>query len=228
LGRIIYDQELSGKTLVYKDRRHAGKVLAEFMEKNGLRPDFVLAIPAGGVPVALEVAKHFVVPMDLVIVKKVLYPWTTEAGFGAVGPFGIVTLGPSPLTEEEVKEQVRKAMEKVEMRERVLRGNKPYPDLSGKRVAVVDDGIAAGFTMITAVQAARRMGAEEVWAAAPTASIDGAERVAQVADLVIVPNLRGGPVFAVADAYEEWYDLSEEEVLELLREAEELGLYRDP
>ncbi len=224
MDKIIYDPELSGKAPVYKDRRHAGKVLAEFMDKNELKPDFILAIPAGGVPVALEVAKHFMVPMDLVIVKKVLYPWTTEAGFGAVGPFGIITLGPSPLTEEEVKEQVKKALEKVEMRERLLRGGRPYPDLSGKRVAVVDDGIAAGYTMITAVQAARKMGADEVWAAAPTGSIDGCERVARVADLVIVPNLRGGPVFAVADAYEEWYDLSEEEVLQLLEEAKALGL----
>ena len=224
MGKIIYDPELSERAPVYKDRRHAGRVLAEFMAKNGLAPDFVLAIPAGGVPVAIEVAKRFGVKMDLIIVKKVLYPWTTEAGFGAVGPLGTVIIGPNPLREEEVEEQVEQARRKVELRERVLRGGRPYPDLSGMRVAVVDDGIAAGYTMMVAVLAAKKMGAEEVWAAAPTASLDGAQRVAQAADLVIVPNIRSGPVFAVADAYEVWYDLSEEDVLELLEEARRLGL----
>lgn len=224
MGKIIYDPELSEKAPVFKDRRHAGKVLAEFMKRNSLIPDLIFAIPAGGVPVALEVAKELGVKMDLIIVKKVLYPWTTEAGFGAVGPLGTVIIGPSPLSEEEVEEQVREAARKVELRERILRGNRPYPRLDGMKVAVVDDGIAAGYTMMAAVEAVRKMGAEEVWAAAPTASLDGAQRVARVADLVIVPNLRSGPVFAVADAYEEWYDLSEEEVLELLEEARRLGL----
>ncbi len=224
MGKILYDPELSERAPVYRDRRHAGRVLAEFMERHGLVPDFIFAIPAGGVPVALEVAKRFGVKMDLIIVKKILYPWTTEAGFGAVGPLGTVIVGPNPLSEEEVEEQMREAMRKVEMREKLLRGGRPYPRLDGLKVAVIDDGIAAGYTMIAAVQAVRKMGAEEVWAAAPTASLDGAQRVARYADLVIVPNIRSGPVFAVADAYEIWYDLSEEEVLELLEEARRLGL----
>ncbi len=228
VGKIVYDPALSEKIRIYRDRRHAGKVLAEFMRKNSLIPDIVMAIPAGGVPVALEIAKTLGVKMDLVIVKKVLYPWTTEAGFGAVGPMDTVVLGPSPLTEEEIVRQVEEAKRKVEEREIVLRRGKPYPHLDGLRVAVVDDGIAAGYTMLTAVRFVKKLGASEVWAAAPTSSYDGARLVAQEADLVIVPNIRSGPVFAVADAYEHWYDLSEEEVLELLKEAEELGLLVDP
>jgi len=224
VGKIIYDPSLSERVKVYKDRRHAGRVLGSFMKSHSLIPDLIMAIPAGGVPVALEVAKVLGVKMDIIIVKKVLYPWTTEAGFGAVGPLGTVVLGPSPLSEEEVKLQLAEALKKVEERERLLRKGKPYPDLTGLTVAVVDDGIAAGYTMLAAVEAVRKMGAREVWAAAPTASVDGAERVARKADLVIVPNLRSGPYFAVAEAYEVWYDLDEEEVLQLLEEAKSLGL----
>ncbi|UXD21713.1 phosphoribosyltransferase [Ignicoccus pacificus DSM 13166] len=211
---VIFDPDLSEKVYIYKDRFHAGRVLASFMKRHGIDFDKVFAIPAGGVPVAIEVAKAYQKPLDLVIVKKVLYPWTTEAGFGAVAPDGRAVLGPAPLSEEEIKEQVRKALEKVLLREKVLRGGRPYE--VPPRVVVIDDGIATGYTMIAAVEFLRDKGAEEVIAAAPTASLDGAIAVSKVADLVVVPNIRSGPYFAVAEAYQEWRDLSEEEVLELL------------
>ena len=213
---VIYDPELSEKVYIYEDRRHAGKVLVAFMKRHKIDFDKVFAIPAGGVPVALEVAKAYKKPLDLVIVKKVLYPWTTEAGFGAVAPNGKAVLGLAPLSEGEVEEQVRKALEKILLREKILRGGRPYE--VPPKVVVIDDGIATGYTMIAAVNFLREVGAREVIAAAPTASLDGAIAVAKVADLVVVPNVRSGPYFAVAEAYRRWRDLSEEEVLQMLSE----------
>ena len=201
---------------MYEDRKHAGKVLAEFMMASGIDFDKVFAIPAGGVPVAIEVARTYKKPLDLVIVKKVLYPWTTEAGFGAVAPDGTAVLAPVELPEEVIEEKVKEALEKVLYREKVLRGGRPYE--VPPRVVVIDDGIATGYTMIAAIRFLRKMGAKRVIAAAPTASADGASLVAKEADLVVVPNIRSGPYFAVAEAYVEWRDLTEEEVLEMLSE----------
>ena len=186
------------------------------MKINNIEFDKVFAIPAGGVPVAIEVAEAYKKPLDLVIVKKVLYPWTTEAGFGAVAPDGTAVLAPVELPDEVIKEKVREALEKVLYREKILRGGRPYE--VPPRVAVIDDGIATGYTMIAAIRFLRKMGAESVIAAAPTASADGASLVAKEADLVVVPNIRSGPYFAVAEAYVEWRDLTEEEVLEMLSE----------
>ena len=213
---VIYDPELMDKIFIYKDRHHAGKVLASFMKSNNVEFDKVFAIPAGGVPVALEVAKAYKKPLDMVIVKKVLYPWTTEAGFGAVAPDGTVVLAPVDLPEDVIEKKMKEALEKVIQRERILRRGRPYE--VPPRVVVIDDGIATGYTMIAAIRFLRKAGAEKVVAAAPTASLEGVIAVAKEADLVMVPNIRSGPYFAVAEAYQQWRDLTEDEVLSMLSE----------
>ncbi|ALU11462.1 phosphoribosyltransferase [Ignicoccus islandicus DSM 13165] len=222
MGRIVFDENLVDLAPVFKDRRDAGRKLGTFLKKLDLVPDLIFAIPAGGVPVALEACKTLRSKMDLIIVKKVLYPWTTEAGFGAVSSldFEVADVG---LPEEVVKRQIEAALERVREREKLFRKGRPYPDLTGLKVCAIDDGIAAGYTMRVAVRSLKKLGAEEVWACAPTSSASGAEAVAQVADLVVILNLRTYYPFAVADAYENWYDLSDEEVLELLGEAEAEG-----
>ncbi len=212
----MYDKSLYNKTYVFKDRFHGGEVLAELLKRVNTRFDKVFAIPAGGVPVGMVVAKKFNKPLDLVVVKKVTYPWTTEAGFGAVAPDGSVVLSQVPLSEEEITAQVELALRKVVEREARLRGGREYE--VPPRVIVVDDGIATGYTMIAAIKFLRNNGAEYVIAAAPTGSLDGCVNVSKYADLVVVPNLRSGPYFAVAEAYKEWRDLEEEEVLEMLGE----------
>ncbi|NOZ89579.1 MAG: phosphoribosyltransferase [Crenarchaeota archaeon] len=236
---VYFCPELSargGRPLVgvFRDRWHAGRVLAGFLrlliEAGRLpRPSVVYAIPAGGVPVGVVVAEELGVPLDVVVVKKVLYPWTTEAGFGAVAPGGVVVLDEaeaSRLPGEAVEAAVAEAAGRVEERLRLLRGGAGYEGLEGEPVLVVDDGIAAGWTMLAACRFLRGLGASYVAAAAPTGSVDGCLRVRGCADAVAVVNLRGGPVFAVADAYLEWRDLSDWEVLEVLREAEARGVYR--
>ncbi len=216
LEKIVYDESLFNKTYVFRDRFEGGKALARLLKKVNARFDKVFAIPAGGIPVGIVVAKEFNKPLDLIVVKKVTYPWTTEAGFGAVAPDGSVVLAQVPLTEEEIRAQVEIALKKVLEREVKLRGGREYE--VPPKVIVVDDGIATGYTMIAAIKFLRNKGAEYVIAGAPTGSLEGCLHVAKYADLVVVPNLRTGPYFAVAEAYQEWRDLEDEEVLEMLGE----------
>ena len=225
--RLFYCEDWSWRAPVFRDRWEGGAALASLVRllvERGYwrRPSIVYAIPAGGVPIGVVVSRVLGARLDLLVVKKVTYPWTTEAGFGAVAPDGrpIVDADVAmQLGDEVVERQASVAWSKVRERLEKLRGTTRYPSLEGRVVLVVDDGIAAGWTMVAGIRFLQRLGAETVYAAAPTASLDGAERVAEYADGVAVVNLRSGLYFAVADAYMEWRDLSDEEVVEILREA---------
>jgi predicted phosphoribosyltransferase len=96
------------------------------------------------------------------------------------------------------------------------------PDLESKVVILVDDGLASGFTMLAAARSASKKKPEKIVVAAPTGSMGAIELLAPEVDEIVCLNIRSGPVFAVADAYENWYDLTDEEVMEILKEYEEL------
>ncbi len=226
---VFYVEELSWSAPVFTDRREAGQLLGRLLAKEGLRLDAVFGLAAGGVPVALEAAQELGICIDIIVVKKITYPWTTEAGFGAVAIDGSyeydrAAAAYAGLSEEHVKVRVRELLEYVRRRTVLVRGSMEYPRLEGRKVLVVDDGIATGYTMRVGVKLLKSLGASKVYAAAPTASIDGAKFVADVADAVYVLNLRSGPYFAVADAYMEWHDVSDEELVVLVDEARTRGL----
>jgi len=220
-GKLVYDEGLSGQVGVFRDRHEAGLRLAEACSNILGRADLVYAIPRGGVPVAIPVAKALGAELDLLICRKLLLPWNPEAGFGAVDPEGrffvddylVSLLGlPEYAVEEAIKEQLRE----VRKRNERLRGGRPYPDLSGKHVVLVDDGVAAGYTMRAALSFVRRRGAQEVVVAVPTGHLEALLSLTGEADLVICLNVRTGPVFAVADAYRRWRDLTDDDVMEAL------------
>jgi putative phosphoribosyl transferase len=181
----------------------------------------LFAIPAGGVPVAAEIAWSLAAPLDLVIVRKIQLPWTTEAGFGALDPEG-TPLFNEPLmsrvllTPQQIDAQVAKTLLNVKERESRLRGGRPYPDLAGATTIIVDDGLASGYTMRAAVRFLKGKGAGELIVAVPTALDRTAQALLPLVDLLVCPNLRGGLSFAVAEAYETWYDVDEKEVLSLV------------
>jgi putative phosphoribosyl transferase len=206
----------------FRDRAHAGRELAKMLEEFRDSAALVLAIPAGGVPVAAAIARELGLPLDVVPVSKVLYPWTTEAGYGAVAFDGSVLLDEAAVESNGVKpEQVEKAVAearaKVERRLTKLRAGRPSFEVSGKSVILVDDGIAAGSTMRAAIGALRRQGASRVFVAVPTAQRRAFDMIAKLADEAYCANVRAGGPFAVAEAYEEWRDLSDEEIEALLR-----------
>jgi len=224
-SNVIDEPAYRDRRFVFKDRLHAGELLAiklkGYVDKGNVQ---LLAIPAGGVPVGYMVARGLGVPLDVIIVRKVQIPWNPEAGFGAVAWDGTVILneplvGQLGLTTELVQWCVSKTQEGVGERLEKFRGEKPPPDLRDKTVILVDDGLASGFTMLVAVKSVRNRGPEKVIVAVPTASTSAVQLVAPSVDKLICLNIRGGPFFAVADAYKKWYDLSDEEVVEILRRA---------
>jgi putative phosphoribosyl transferase len=221
MGKLLDDPVLRNRTYVFPDRAAAGKRLARMLGDYQGKPLRLFAIPAGGVPVAAEIARALKVPLDLVIVRKIQLPWTTEAGFGALDPdgtplFNEALLSRMPLSPQQIAAQVAKTVANLKEREEHLRGGRPYPDLAGATTIIVDDGLASGFTMQAAVGFLKRQGAGELIVAVPTALDRTAQALLPRVDLLVCPNLRGGLSFAVAEAYENWYDVEQDEVLELL------------
>jgi len=201
----------------FRDRPAAGRAVAKRLEAFRGTDALVLAIPAGGVPVAAAIAQALGLELDVAPVSKVLYPWTTEAGYGAVAFDGSVWLDEARMEEQgleqaQVERAVAAARAKVERRIATLRGGRAAFALAGRTVILVDDGIAAGSTMRAAIAALRRQGAARIVVAVPTAHQNARDIVGRLADEMHCVDVRGGSRFAVADAYEEWRDLSDEEI----------------
>jgi predicted phosphoribosyltransferase len=221
MGKLIDDPALKDRIHVFFDRAAAGQHLAALLAGYGADRVHLYAIPAGGVPVAAEIAGALSIPLDLIIVRKIQLPWTTEAGFGALDPAGQATLNEDllkrmPLTPEEIEVQINKAAAVIRQREARLRGGRPYARLDGGTALVVDDGLASGYTMRAALRFLKAQGAARLVVAVPTAAERTAWELLPLVDELYCPNVRGGYSFAVADAYENWYDLTEDEVLHLL------------
>jgi predicted phosphoribosyltransferase len=221
MGELIEDPRLRDRTYVFVDRADAGRRLARLLLDYQAQEVHLFAIPAGGVPVAAQIARALQIPVDLVIVRKVQIPWTTEAGFGALNPAGEAIFNEEllrrlPLSPQEIDTQVKKTAATMRQREVRLRGGRPYPDLAGRAVILVDDGLASGYTMRAAIRFLKAKGAGKIIVAVPTGSARTVQDLLPLADELICLNVRGGLSFAVAEAYENWYDLTEEEVLKIL------------
>lgn len=226
MGVLIEREDLRDRFLVFEDRGEAGRVLAEFIEDRGMAFDAVLSIPNGGVAVGYEVSTRLGIPLSLAVVRKITYPWTTEAGFGAVSWLGDVVVdegAEAALGKREYSRCLERARESMEGRAKLFAAFLPKT-LNGLRVSVIDDGLATGYTMVAAVKAVRKLGAREVAAAVPTSSISAARFVLEHVDSLVVLNIRTWLPYAVADAYRNWTDLTEGEVLAMLNSLREKGL----
>ena len=222
MGKLLEDPALRDRVYVFKDRAGAGRLLAARLLNYRGQKVRVFAIPAGGVPVAAEIVRTLQVPLDLVIVRKIQLPWTTEAGFGALNPAGEAIFNEELLerlqmTPAEVETQVQKTLATLRERERRLREDRAYPDLAGAPIIIVDDGLASGYTMRAAINFLKGRGAGKVTVAVPTGLARTVESLLPLVDELLCLNVRGGWSFAVAAAYEDWYDLTEEEVLEIIK-----------
>jgi putative phosphoribosyl transferase len=219
----IYDlSELRNRIRVFRDREEAGSVLAGMLLDYGDSDALVLAIPAGGVPVAASLARELELDWDIAVVSKITLPWNTEAGYGAVAFEGTVKLNKElvsqiGLTVEEIEEDVEEAKKKVQRRFEKFRGDESFPDLEERPVILVDDGVASGYTMLVAVEALKNKGATNIIIAVPTAHLKALERIAEKVNRVYCANIRGGWGFAVADSYQTWYDVEEEVVMDILK-----------
>ncbi|HWS22056.1 MAG TPA: phosphoribosyltransferase family protein [Methanoregula sp.] len=219
MGIIIDDSHLRDKRFVFSDRHDAGKKLGALIKSRGLLQEpVVIAIPAGGVPVGVEIARILHAPISLAIVRKIQIPGNTEAGFGAVTWDGHVLINEQlrailGLSQRDVDTAI--SATRLNIRDRIARYAlvRPIPDLRKECVIVTDDGLASGYTMLAAITSIRTMHPERILAAIPTSSVSSAERIAQEVDEVICLNIRSGQRFAVAEAYRHWYDLDDREVI---------------
>lgn len=205
---------------IFKNREEAGEKLGQLLKKLKLKNAVILAIPSGGVPVGKEIAKILTCPLDLVIVRKIQFPWTTEAGFGAIASDGTIFLGPASkkLPQALIETQTNKAREEVKHREKEFLKGKKRLKLEGKVVVLVDDGLAAGSTMFTAIKSVKKKKPKKIIIAVPTASESAIELVKPYVDKLICLYIhpKNFP-FAVASSYQNWRDLTDEEVKDCLR-----------
>jgi putative phosphoribosyl transferase len=224
LPQNVFDiQELRDEVYAFSDRADAGSTLALMLKTYRNTDAVVLAVPSGGVPVGAVIAQDLSLTLDVLVVSKVTLPWNTEAGYGAVAFDGTVRLNERLLTklglrEDEIQQGIEETKNKVTRRFTNLRGCKPLPDLSKRPVIVVDDGLASGFTLLVGVEALRKAGASQIMVAVPTGHRNSVQMMADRVEAVYCGNIRHGWSFAVADAYRSWSDVTEEEVMSVLRQ----------
>lgn len=205
---------------LFKDRVDAGRKLGERLKDFKDKNPVVLAIPSGGVPVGIEVARTLSCPFDLIIVRKIQFPWTTEAGFGAIASDGTLFLGREAreVSKEVIEKQTKKALNEVKRREKEFLKGRKRIDISGKTAILVDDGIAAGSSMVAAARYVKKKKPKMIIVAAPTASAGAVKLVKKEADEVITLYTHPENLpFAVASSYEKWHDLTDEEVKTCLK-----------
>lgn len=213
--------DLRDQVGIFRNRDHAGEILAGMLEVYSGSDAKVMAVPAGGVPVAKVLAEQLDLPMDIAVVSKITLPWNTEVGYGAVAFDGSVRLNNDlvarlGLTDEDIQQGISKTSAKVAHRVKNLRSEQALPDLSTSQIILVDDGLASGFTMHVAVEALQKAGTNRITVAVPTGHQRSVESIAGEVDTLYCANIRGGYHFAVADAYERWSDVDEEELASLL------------
>jgi putative phosphoribosyl transferase len=216
-GKVVDVPELRGRVAVFRDRAD-GRVLAGLLEGFRGSDALVLAIPAGGYPVAAELARRLGLPLDVAVVSKITPSWNTEVGYGAVAFDGTVSINEPAaaslgIDASERAAGIEAASRKVARRVALLRGGAAAPNLSGRPVLLVDDGLASGFTMITAIEALEKLGAGAITVAVPTGHAEAVGRIADRAAAVCCANVRSGRRFAVAEAYRRWRDVTDEEIL---------------
>ncbi len=210
---------------VFRDRRHAGRVLAQVLAGYANRSDvFVLALPRGGVPVAYEVADVLHAPLDVLVVRKLGVPGHEEYAMGALASGGMRVLNDEVvqrlgISDAAVDAVTRHEQRELERRERLYRGGRPLPDMRGRTVILVDDGLATGSTMLAAVRALRAQQPARIVVAVPTAAAETCVQLRSEADEVVCATTPE-PFGAVGMWYDDFSQTSDEEVRELLARAE--------
>jgi predicted phosphoribosyltransferase len=212
----------------FRDRCEAGRRLAEALAGYRGRGDVVVvALPRGGVPVGYEVARALDAPLDVMQVRKLGVPGHEELAMGAIASGGVRIVSESVVEALGIPERVIATVvaaeaQELERRERIYREGRHFPEVRGRTVILVDDGLATGSTMRAAAAALRSLGADRLIAAVPVAPRESCEAMREVVDEVVCA-LMPERFQAVGEWYEDFSQTSDEEVSELLRRAERGG-----
>jgi putative phosphoribosyl transferase len=222
---LFREEDEDFELLPFQDRAEAGRILAAKLSAYSSRDDvLVLGLPRGGVPVAFQVAQALKVPLDVFVVRKLGTPWNPELAMGAVASGGVQVLDLSIVrelcvSEVNIQEVTTSELRELERRERLYRGNRPVPELAGKTVIVVDDGIATGCSLLAAIAAIRRQKAARIVVAIPVAPAHGCSAIRAEADEVV--SLAEPEQFlAVSQWYENFSQISDDDIRSLLDQAE--------
>lgn len=207
--------------VLFLDRDDAGRKLAKTYD-GPTENVVVLGIPRGGVPVGRHVADAAGGLLDVIVVRKLPIPTSPEAGFGAIAPDGSLVLNEAMLRsiglpEGEIDRIASIVLREVLRREAAYRGDRPFTELKDTNVIITDDGLATGYTMIAAVKMARARGPTSVAAVVPVSPTNTASRVRPLVDYFHCLHFSGSYPFAVASFYRDFHDMSDDEVLRVLR-----------
>ncbi len=209
--------------LAFADRREAGRVLAESLGDYAGRQDvIVLALPRGGVPVGYEVARALPAPLDVFLVRKLGVPGNEELAMGAIASGGMQVLDLKLVDElqisrAELDHAVAREDRELERRQRLYRGRRPFPEIAGKTVLIVDDGLATGASMFAALRTLRKTQPLELVVAVPVAPPDTCEALRGFADRVVCPRTPV-PFGGVGAWYQNFEQVRDDEVRALLKQ----------
>jgi len=207
--------------MLYRDRTDAGRQLARKLRHYAGRPEvLVLALPRGGLPVAFEVALALAAPLDIFLVRKLGVPGHEELAMGAIATGGVRVMneqvvGRIVIPPQLIERVAAAEQAELERREREYRGDAPHPDVRGKTVILIDDGLATGSTMRAAVAALSQQGPAKIVVAVPVAAEETCEALADEVDEVVCGAIPE-PFFAVGYWYEDFDQTTDDEVRELL------------
>ena len=206
----------------FADRYEAGRRLAgELCDYVGRRDVLVVALPRGGVPVGFEVARALKAPLDVMQVRKLGVPGHEELAMGAIASGGVRIVSENVIEALRIPERVIATVaaaeaQELERRERIYREGRHFPDVRGRTVILVDDGLATGSTMRAAAAALRALGADRLVAAVPVAPKESCDTLRDVVDDVVCVSTPER-FLAVGEWYQDFSQTSDEEVSELLR-----------
>lgn len=209
---------------VFEDRRTAGRALVPELQRCELKDPIILGLPRGGVPLAYEIAVALHAPLDTIVVRKLGVPSQPELAFGAIASGGIRVINDDvieslfSLDDDTIDNIANREMQELRRREEAYRLDRPYPELAGKDVVLVDDGLATGATMRAAAEAVKTRSPSSVVVAVPVGSASAVAKVAAIVDRVICLESPGS-FYAVGQFYSDFRQTSDDEVRELLREA---------
>lgn len=209
--------------VIFENRHDAGRQLATKLGEYENQHAVVLAIPNGGIPVALELASALKADLDLVICRKIPMPLDPEAGFGAIADDGTTILNEEAvkrtgLSRQQIEYEASRVRAEIKQRSLLYRGDRPLVRVSGRTVVVVDDGLASGVTMMAAVESVRRRRAKEIVVAVPVTSITALRQLESAADKVVTCAIGSMLKFYIADFYRHWQDISDDEVVRYLKQ----------
>jgi len=204
---------------MFKDRKDAGQKLAAALQIYKAEEPLVLAIPRGGVELGYEISRALDTDFSLLICRKLPFPHNTESGFGALAEDGSLYINESAdssVSDAQIEQIIAEQSHEIKRRIQTLRKGKALPVIEGRTVILVDDGIAMGSTMHVAVELCKKAKAKKIIVAVPVAGRQTIEKFSNMVDKVIVLE-SPVPFYAVAQVYENWYDVSDEEVLSFLQ-----------